>query len=272
LSRQQATLGFRHCWVAKLPANDCVLSSQSREANQIFPLYFYPDSDRGIRQDKVWPRGKDGRAPNLDPKFVRDLEERLSLSFVSDGEGDLKKTFGPEDVFDYIYAVLHAPTYRTRYAEFLKRDFPRVPLTSKAELFRRLCGLGAKLVGLHLLESPLVAEHNLKTGFPEPSDDTVAKGHPKYVEPGMRAPETGEKLTTGRIYINQDQYFDGVEPEVWGFFVGGYQVCEKWLNDRRGRKLSWNDIVHYKKIVAALGETIRLMQEIDSAIGAWPME
>ena len=216
-------------------------------------------------------------------------------------------------MFHYIYAVFHAPTYRERYAEFLKIDFPRVPLTSDVGLFRALCGLGADLVALHLLEDeyphaswnrqsavrrgaetprphqrakggpegcPLAS---LITRYPVPGDNTVAKGHPKYLAPGNLEPGTGNPLPSGRVYISKDdpkggthgQYFEGVPPEVWAFHVGGYQVCEKWLKDRRGRQLSYEDLTHYQRVVVALNETIRLMAEIDAAIddhGGWPIE
>ena len=164
-------------------------------------------------------------------------------------------TFGPEDVFDYIYAVFHSPTYRTRYAEFLKIDFPRVPLTSDRNLFRRLVEKGAELVALHLMESP--ALDNLITKYPVVGSDIVEK---------VRYDEVNR-----RVYINKEQYFAGVEPEVWGFHVGGYQVLEKWLKDRKGRKLIWQDQQHYQKVVVALTETMRLMREIDQAIPAWPI-
>jgi hypothetical protein len=284
-SRQQATLGYKHCWIAKEPANDCVVSTTSREANQVFPLYVFPASDDAAReQGKLgvqishWPPGPGGRRPNLNPKFVADLEKRLGLSFVSDGKGDLKKTFGPEDVFNYIYAAFHSPTYRTRYAEFLKSDFPRVPLTSDLNLFRLLCGLGAELVALHLLESPKLAKPIAR--FPVKGPNLVDKGFPKYLAPGEPEPGTGKALKEGRVYINKGdseaktggQYFEGIPHEVWNFHIGGYQVCEKWLKDRRGRTLTYDDLEHYCKVVTALSETIRLMAEIDSAIPKWPLE
>ena len=191
------------------------------------------------------------------------------MTYVPDGVGDLEATLGPEDVFHYIYAVFHSPTYRSRYAEFLKTDFPRVPFTSDPDLFRRLCALGAELVAMHLLESPALASPPL--GYPVRGDDTVARGFPRYVPPGEPELATGAPVEQGRVYINQRQYFDPVEPDVWQFHVGGYQVCEKWLKDRRGRELSYDDQLHYKKVVFALRETIRLMSEIDAAIPGWPI-
>jgi predicted helicase len=202
------------------------------------------------------------------------MEERLGLEFVPDRRGDLEATFGPEDVFDYIYAVFHSPSYRERYAEFLKIDFPRVLLTSDLEKFRKLVKLGGELVGLHLLESPLLSR--TATRYPVPGDNRVEKGYPKYfapgdVEPGSKAGD-GAVLEVGRVYINKSQYLEGVPPEVWEFQVGGYQVCDKWLKDRRGRQLSYDDLTHYQKVIVALKETIRLMEEVDSAVGAWPPE
>lgn len=206
------------------------------------------------------------------------MEEKLGLEFVTDGRGDREATFGPEDVFDYIYAVFHSPSYRERYAEFLKIDFPRVPLTSDREKFCRLVKLGGELVGLHLLESPLLAQPI--TRYPVVGDNRVEKGYPKYFAPGEVEPGPKSKggdgnaavLEAGRVYINKSQYFEGVPFEVWEFQVGGYQVCAKWLKDRRGRQLSYDDLTVYQKIVVALKETIRLMEEVDSAVGEWPLE
>jgi predicted helicase len=250
-----------------------------KEVNYLFPLYLYPSpAENSSRQKSLasadWPPGKDGRVPNLSPEFVADFAGKLGLSFVPDGRGDREATFGPEDVFDYIYAVFHSPSYRERYAEFLKIDFPRVPLTSDREKFRLLVKLGGELVALHLLESPLLDE--TVTRYPVVGDNRVEKGHPKYfapgeVEPGSKAVD-GAVLEVGRVYINRSQYFAGVPPEVWEFQVGGYQVCDKWLKDRRGRQLSYDDLTHYQKVVVALKETIRLMEEVDSAVGAWPLE
>jgi hypothetical protein len=211
----------------------------------------------------------DGVMHNIAKPFAQEFSQRLNMGFLDSVRGDLKKTFGPEDVFHYAYAVFHSPTYRERYVEFLKTDFPRLPLTSDPKLFRTLCRLGGELVGLHLLESPQV--DTLITSWTVPGDHVVAKGYPKYKTPAEVAAATQGKSGAGRVYINKDQYFEGVAPEVWGFHVGGYQVCEKWLKDRRGRSLDIDGLTHYQKVVAALAETIRLMAEIDAAIPAWPI-
>ncbi len=253
-------------------------SCAAYDINSLFPLYLYPASkDNSSRQKSFasadWPPGKDGRVPNLSPEFVADFAEKLGLSFVPDGRGDREATFGPEDVFDYIYAVFHSPSYRERYAEFLKIDFPRVPLTSDREKFRLLVKLGGELVALHLLESPLLARP--ATRYPVVGDNRVDKGYPKYFAPGEIEPGPkgggGEVLEAGRVYINKSQYLEGVPSEVWEFQVGGYQVCDKWLKDRRGRQLSYDDLTHYQKVVVALQETIRLMEEVDEAIPGWPI-
>jgi len=155
--------------------------------------------------------------------------------------------------------VFHSPTYRTRYAEFLKIDFPRLPLTSDRELFRALAGKGAELVALHLMESPRL--NDFITEFPVQGDSEVEKI--QYTDNDQR------------VWINSAQYFGGVPKAVWDFHVGGYQVCEKWLKDRKTRKLTYDDLQHYQAIVVALQQTIHLMAEIDAGIeqhGGWPIQ
>ena len=133
-------------------------------------------------------------------------------------------------------------------------------------------------MALHLMESPLL--DNTITHYPVRGHDVVEKGHPKYLAPGEPEPGTGKPLEDGRVYISKDrpkegkkgQYFEGVPPEVWEFHVGGYQVCEKWLKDRRGRPLSYDDIEHYQRVVVVLKETIRLMGEVDDTVPAWPIQ
>jgi len=146
-----------------------------------------------------------------------------------------------------MYALFYSPTYRKRYAPFLKIDFPRVPLTSNVALFRALCSLGGRLVGLHVMEKPV----QLVSAFPVPGMNTVVDVYCKI---------------PGQVWINATQYFDGIPQEAWGFSIGGYQICKKWLKDRKGRALSDDDIAHYQHIVAILTETGNLMHEIDSVI------
>jgi predicted helicase len=250
------------------------------DTNSLFPLYLYPDPARLGETESEWPPGKDGRTPNLGKAFVDSFAAKLGMSFVSDGRGDLQHSFGPEDIFDYIYAVFHCPTYRQRYAEFLKIDFPRVPLTSDPELFADLIDLGGQLVRLHLMEDSAIGQPI--TTYPVPGDNSVERAHPKYYAPGEMAPtEAAVPLPKGRVYISGTkrktaskpaQYFEGIPPQVWEFQVGGYQVLDKWLKDRRGRALTQDDLEHYQRIVVALSRTIELMEQIDARIGAWPMQ
>ena len=242
-----------------------------KDGSTVFPLYLYSSSKTDLFDDSA----AGGRRPNLAPEFIADFSARLQLDFVPDGCGDLRKTYGPEDVFHYVYAVFHSPTYRSRYAEFLKIDFPRLPLTCDVALFRSLCALGKELVALHLMEqspppqpSPASGRGSSDVRYPEAGDNTVDVV--RYTEPSPPAPlpEGGCK---GRVWINRTQYFDNVPPEVWGYHIGGYQVCQKWLKDRKGQQLSYDDLTHYRGIVAALARTIELQAAIDEVIGEWPL-
>lgn len=208
----------------------------------ILPLYLYPDSAT-VSDEK--------RTANLNMELLTPALKKLKLKWVPDGTGDGKNTCGPEDVFDYIYAVLHCPAYRTRYKEFLKIDFPRVPFTSSAALFWQLVALGRGIRALHLLESPLLDK--LRTSYPVSGSDNVEK---------VRF-EGNEK---GNVWINETQYFGDVPKLAWEFFIGGYQPAQKWLKDRKGRTLTSDDLLHYQRVIIALAETDRLMKEVDEVI------
>lgn len=227
-----------------------------KEANYAFPLYLY---ENGTLPQTLFEHDN-GRRPNFSAPFIAACEAALGkLKFTPDGQGDLRKTFGPEDLFQYIYAIFHAPSYRSRYAEFLKIDFPRVPLTSSLKLFRGLCALGERLVALHTMEAD--GPRKAMPKFPVDGDNLVEKV--AYNQPEQR------------VWINGKQYFAPVPPEVWDFHIGGYRVAEKWLKDRKGRKLSFEDYQHYQRIIAALSETMQLMAEIDQTImaeGGWPLK
>lgn len=236
------------------------------DINTVFPLYLYPNGE-SANADLF--EHENGRRPNLSADFIKALEQSVGLKFIPDGRGNLKKTVGPEDIFHYAYAIFHAPTYRTRYAEFLKLDFPRLPLTTDLGLFRRLAECGSQLVGLHTLkvDGPDIVSYDI------PGENTVE--YVKYIPPksgaNINTPLAGP---TGRVFINQDQYFEGIPQAVWEFRIGGYQVAEKWLKDRRERTLTHDEIEHYQKTIAALAATRELMQAIDSIIsdhGGWPI-
>ena len=226
-----------------------------KEISYFYPLYTYP-TEQEIAAS-LYDAGH--REPNLSAEFTGTLAENLGLRFITDGPGDLQDTFGPEDVLHYIYAVFHSPTYRERYDQFLRADFPRVPFPHDAAQFRALAGLGQQLTDVHLLRSPVLSTSPV--GFPVAGDGAIAKGYPKYTAPNLAG-----GIEQGRVNINRRQYFEGVAPEVWQFRIGGYQPMDKWLKDRRGRTLSFDDIDHYRQMAAAIRETISLMAQVDRAI------
>jgi hypothetical protein len=214
-----------------------------RGGHNLFPLYLY-DTCATIPYKA-----------NLADFFIEACVMRLGLKWIPYRHGDLVHTFGPEDIIGYLYALFYSPAYRLRYAPFLNIDFPRVPLTSNAELFRALCIYGGRLISLHLME-----KHTQPiTSFPVSGTNTVVDVCYK---------------TPGKVWINAAQYFDGVPFEVWNFSIGGYQICKKWLKDRKGQILSDDDITHYQQIVAILAKTCNVMSEIDVVIekyGGWPL-
>lgn len=208
------------------------------DQSYIFPLYLYIEnsSQLSIAQPE--------RTPNLNTAIVQQIAQKIGLKFTPEKEQD-PATFAPLDLLDYIYAVLHSPTYRETYKEFLKIDFPRVPYPKDATTFWALVALGGQLRQVHLLESPAI-EKNI-TQYPEDGDNVVRK----------------VRYENGRVYINDTQYFDNVPPLAWEFYIGGYQPAQKWLKDRKDRTLDFEDVAHYRRIIAALVETDRLMGEVD---------
>jgi predicted helicase len=267
--RQQSQQGeWRLVGVSNSIAEGTCISNKTKEAlNYCFPLYLYttPESTQGT----LFAQTETTREPNLSKEFIAAVSEKLGVTFQTSevsktSEVSRARVFTPEDIFHYIYAVFHAPTYRTRYAEFLKIDFPRVPITSNRKLFFKLAALGEELVGLHLMKSAEL--DNIITTYPIKGSNEVVKV--KYAP----SPENRGRAGMGVVWINDKQYFGSVPESVWTFHIGGYQVCDKWLKDRKGRTLNSDDIAHYQKIVVALKETIRLMKEIDRAIPGWPIE
>ncbi len=185
------------------------------------------------------------RKPNLNMEIVKGIEKAIGLSFVPEKEDD-SKTFAPIDVMDYIYGILHTPSYREKYKEFLKIDFPRVPYPKSADNFWTIGKLGTELRGLHLMEKSTTLS-KLITKYPIDGDNIVDK----------------IRYDDGKVYINKEQYFADVPSEVWDFYIGGYKVADKWLKDRKGTALSFDDILHYQRIIKSLAETIRVMAELD---------
>jgi predicted helicase len=213
-----------------------------------FPLYLYPADTQTTTDGTI-------RKPNLKPEIVETFAERIDLEFEPEKSGEADK-FAPIDLLDYIYAVLHSPAYREKYREFLKIDFPRVPYpqgattTERADEFRRLAAIGSELRQIHLMEHPALSD--LITRYPVAGSNTVEK--PRF--------EPDADGTTGRVWINADQYFDGVPLAAWTFHIGGYQPAQKWLKDRTGRTRSYEDLTHYQRIVKALAMTDEITKMI----------
>ena len=259
---------FTHVGVSRYVVNNrCFYSTKGKAS--YFPLYLRHDP-AGVLPFSPWPKGRHGRRPNLDPGFVERLAQAAALRFVSDGTGDVRDSFGPEDVLAYIYAAFHSPGYRARYEAQLKLDFPRVPLPGSPELFRQLVIGGHHLLGLHLMESPDLDD--LITDYAGPRNPDVGRVGWSNGTVWLNAAKTNARQRH-RATVSGQYGFHGVPEEVWDFQIGGYQVCHKWLKDRKGRTLSDDDIAHYQKIVVAVSETISIMAAIDDMVeehGGWP--
>jgi predicted helicase len=213
----------------------------------------------------------------------------LQVKFVPDGLGRPgKREVGPELIFHYAYAVFHSPTYRERYAEFLRADFPRLPLTSDFELFRALAGFGGELVDLHArskgeprgLNFPVKGDNVIEeVRYEPPTSDSAAADVSRLTSKQKQSEPTHvgcyKETEVGRVWINDRQYIEGVPESAWTFPIGGYLPVQRWLKDRIGRTLGFTEQEEYIRIVWALMETKRLMGEIDACIkehGGWPMK
>ena len=214
-----------------------------RGGGQVCPLYLYPDSagEQGVLMLE------EGRTANLSEAFLEALADAVG------------RTPEPEEVLGYLYAVLHSPTYRARYAEFLKRDFPRVPLPPDKATFDALAQFGIKLINLHLLRDPELQNPSCK--YPVQGSD---QAFVDFVE------QVRYKSSVKRVWINKVQYFEPVPNDVWKYRVGGYQVCKKWLDARKGTQLSLDERETFQKMVTALEGTLELQKEIDAVVRqAW---
>lgn len=258
--RQSVSDTWGHILVTRGLTDDCYVSNKTRERGYAHPLFLYPDKNAlALQNDKE---------PNFSAPFLKALSFDLGLPQVRGYR--LPEGLSPEGIFSYVYATCYSPTYRIRYAEFLKIDFPRVPLTSFLDLFHSLANLGKQLIALHLVEFTLTDEPDAPADWPRYPRLARFQGQNTTVE---QFPSAARAWKDGYVAINNTSGFVGVPEEVWNFQIGGYQVCHKWLKDRKGRTLSDEDLLHYAKIVTALHETIRLMEEIDEVIeehGGWP--
>lgn len=234
--RQLSSEGFYHALVSSLIADDSLVSNKTKERGYVFPLYLYGDR-AGKRGTSLF-----GSGPKTGKKQANINSEIIKKLVVVYG-----KAPAPEEVFNYIYGILYANAYRGKYAEFLKADFPRIPFTKDRKLFTELAALGGELVDLHLLRSPALEKPIAKL---QGSGDGHAALR-KYDE------------KTKRVYINDIQYFENIASEAWNYKIGGYQVLDKWLKDRKDCRLSSEDIKHYCQIVTALVKTMEIQKEIN---------
>ena len=243
IGRQGLAIGSTEWCLATV--SDCAMDANvfRRGGVNASPLYLYPENgslDQSIRV-------------NFDPTLYAQIRAAAGLTgpqVPPDGSDIFRHATGdarPDEVqvFDYIYGVLHCPAYRATFAEFLKIDFPRVPYPPSPAIFRQVSEQGEALRRLHLMEPSAIGETPYV--FDGEGDSIITQ--PRFAD--------------GRVWINASQFFAGVPEVAWGFHIGGYQPAQKWLKDRKGRVLTWDDVCHYQKIIKILCETDRIMQEID---------
>ncbi len=211
--------------------------ASSKGIIQQFPLYLYPNADK---RDLFSGNDSGERVPNIEPW----LFEALAKAY--------KKSPKPEAIFNYIYGVFFSSAYRKKYEEQLKIDFPRVPLTADFRLFKNLSEKGEELADLHLLRSEKLGK---------PVSRCEGSG-------GLSVETPTYDEERKRIYLNREKYFSHVSPDVWEYRIGGYQIAQKWLKDRKGRTLSSEDVSHYCRVLTALVETIRIQSSLDGIFEA----
>ena len=238
---------WQHALVTDKITEKCYISNTTSESGHVFPLYLYPNPEElGVSTE---------RSLNFQPAFLTAFSEALALPQTA--PFNLPEGVSPEEILAYIYAVLYSPTYRERYYEFLKYDFPRIPLPQDIAQFRTLAALGQRLIDAHLLKggsrlqvAPTGREGSAVHRFEGEGEGVVSK--PRYAD--------------GKVWINPTQHFTDVSEEVWKYEIGAYQVCEKWLKDRRGETLRHEDVRQYRAILVAVAETLAVMTEIDSVL------
>ena len=253
IGRQGLAVGNIEWCLATVSKHPVDANMFRRGGVNLFPLYLYPENNGQQTIEETTER-----KPNLNQEIVNEIAENLDLTFTNEKE-TTENTFAPIDILDFIYAVLHSRKYRTEYKEFLKTDFPRVPYPKDKKTFWQLVKLGKEIRQIHLLESSKVEDYI--TSYPKDGDNTITT---KIEKKDWELFD--EQNGLGRIWINDEQYFDNVPLTAWGFYIGGYQPAQKWLKDRKERILEFDDILHYQKIIVALSETDRLMKEIDKII------
>ncbi|MCY4553373.1 MAG: N-6 DNA methylase [Candidatus Poribacteria bacterium] len=238
---------WQHVLVANQISEKSYVSNRGEPTAHVFPLYLYSDPE-GLEISA-------DRSLNFKPAFLTAISEALGLPQTA--PFNLPEGVSPEDILAYIYAVLYSPTYRERYYEFLKYDFPRIPLPEDIDQFRTLATLGQRLIDSHLLKdgsrrqvAPTGRQVPALHRFEGEGDGVIAK----------------IRYEDGKIWINPTQHFTDVPSDVWEYEIGAYQVCEKWLRDRKGEALRREDLQQYRAILVAVAETLAIMGEIDSVL------
>ena len=235
ICRQCVDDNWANVFLADKIGDDSYVSNRSKERGYYFPLYLYPEPGTLDTERRV----------NFDPKIYAAI---CAAAGLGGADGDELR------VFDYVYGVLHSPAYRQTYAQFLKIDFPRIPYPASPEVFAHIADKGSQLRRLHLMETDAIG--TTPYPFMGEGDDVVTKP---------------ERADDGRVFINAHesggQWFADVPELAWTFHIGGYQPAQKWLKDRKGRVLSFDDVMHYQRIIKILCETDRIMKEIVLPIG-----
>lgn len=246
---------FAHVFISNIFSDVIYLSNKTSTNTFVFPLWIYEDGEEILEQKELFNQDKN-RNPyqNLSDKFWEQLVKT-----------DLSQAL-PEEIFCYIYAVLYSNIYRKKYEEFLKIDFPKIPFTKKYPLFKKLSEIGKELIDLHLLKS--VKSDKSIASFPKIGSSLIEKR--EYIKDANVIKHLWSNIPDrikryGIIQINEKQFFAGVPEKVWDYYIGGYQVLDKWLKDRQkdGKPLLRKDINHFLKVYTALAETIKLQEKID---------
>lgn len=224
---------YQHVFICNKIIESSYVSNRTSEITSVFPLYLFAQNDNFENSAK----------PNFNSKIIKEIEKQINLHLSQSLSVD-NDSFNAQNLFDYIYAVLHSPSYREKYKEFLKIDFPRIPYPN-IKTFKYLFKLGSELRAIHLFEADVL--NNFITSYPVDGSNSVDK----------------ISFSKNRVMINASQFFDKVPETAWNFYIGGYQPAQKWLKDRKGRVLTTDEIMHYQKIIVALTETEKIMKKID---------
>ena len=232
---------WQHILITDQITDKSYISNRTSESTYVFPLYLYPNPEELELATE--------RSLNFKSTFLTAFSEALELPQTA--PFNLPEGVAPEEILAYIYTILYSPTYRERYYEFLKYDFPRIPLPQDIAQFRTLAALGQRLIDAHLLKDvPRPEGAPTSHRFEGEGDGVVEKA--RYLD--------------GRVWINPNQYFTEVPLEVWEYEIGAYQVCEKWLKDRKGEELGRAELQQYRGILVAIAETLAVMDAIDGVL------